>query len=64
MSATHAPIPHDRIGGVDLRGLSEEQMTALRLEAIRRGCSLSELYGQLVDEMAKRLLNRHSLGMS
>lgn len=49
-------IPHDRLSAVDLRKLSEEQMGVLRQEAMRRGVSLSELYGQLVDEVSKRLL--------
>jgi len=50
-------IPYDRLSAVDLRDLSEEHMTGLRREAMRRGVSMSGLLGQLVDEMAKRIIN-------
>lgn len=54
--ATVERIPNDRLAAVDLRSMSEDQMDALRLEAVRRGCSFPELLGQLVDEMSKRIL--------
>lgn len=63
MSTTPEPmsknerIPFDRLLAVDLRGLSKEQMDALTSEAIRRGCPLSELLGQLINEMSRRILN-------
>lgn len=47
----------DRLSAVDLRGLSDEQMSALREEAIRRGVAFSELLGQLVNEVSDRLLS-------
>ena len=47
-------IPFDRLLAVDLRGLSKEQMDALTSEAIRRGCPISELLGQLINELAER----------
>lgn len=50
-------IPQDRLSAVDLRALSEEQLSTLRQEAMRRGVSLPELLGQLVDEVSKRILN-------
>jgi len=50
-------IPQDRLVAADLRELSEEQLSALRREAMRRGLSLPELLGQLVDEVSRRLLD-------
>ena len=47
---------HDRLSAVDLRDLSEDQLAALRREAMRRGLSLPDLLGQLVDEASRRLL--------
>jgi hypothetical protein len=49
-------IPHDRLVAADLRELSDCQLGALRREAMRRGLSLPELLGQLVDEVSRRLL--------
>lgn len=46
----------DRLSAVDLRGLTEDELSALRREAIRRGVSFPELLGQLVTEVSKRLL--------
>lgn len=45
-----------RLSAVDLRSLSEDQLAALRREAMRRGVSFPELLGQLVDEISRRLL--------
>jgi hypothetical protein len=50
-------IPQDRLVAADLRELSEKQLNALRREAMRRGLSLPELLGQLVDEVSRRLLD-------
>lgn len=47
-----------RLMAVDLRSLSEEQMTALRHEAIRRETSLPELLGRLVDEVSAKILSQ------
>ena len=55
------PIPFNRLLAIDLRSLSEDQMAALSTEAMRRGCSLSDLLGQLVDEVSKRILDPQSL---
>lgn len=52
-----SPHPHDRLSAVDLRELSDDQLAALRAEAMRRGVSMPDLLGQLVDEVSKRLLN-------
>lgn len=46
----------DRLSAVDLRPLRDDQLSALRQEAMRRGVSFPELLGQLVDEVSKRLL--------
>lgn len=48
-----------RLLAVDLRQLSDEQMSALTREAIRRGTSMPELLGQLVDEVSARILGDH-----
>lgn len=50
-------IPHDRLSAVDLRGIPEEQLIALRNESMRRGLSFPELLGELIDEISKRILN-------
>lgn len=52
-------IPYDRLSAVDLRGLTEEQLTALRQEAIHRRISMPELLGQLVDEVSRRFVPQH-----
>ena len=52
-----ARIPQDRLVAADLRELSDDQLSALRREAMRRGLSLPELLGQLVDEVSRRLLD-------
>lgn len=63
MSNLHEPksmdrsrLPFGRLLAVDLRNLSDEQMGALTQEAIRRGTSMQELLGELVDEVSKRIL--------
>lgn len=50
-------ISPDRLVAADLRELSDDQLSALRREAMRRGLSLPELLGQLVDEVSRRLLD-------
>lgn len=49
------PIPFNRLQAVDLRSLPEAQMQALTGEAIRRGCSLPELLGALIDEVSLQI---------
>lgn len=48
----------DRLSAVDLRELSEAQMTALKREAIRRRISFPELLGQLADEVSTEMIQR------
>lgn len=45
-----------RMLAVDLRSLSEAQMSALTQEAMRRCTSMPELLGELVDEVSAKLL--------
>lgn len=52
MSKPIEPTPFDRLLAVDLRGLTQDQMTALTGEAIRRGCPLSELLGTFIAEVS------------
>ena len=49
-------LPFGRLWAVDLRQLTEEQMSTLRMEAIRRGTSMPELLGELVDDVSKRIM--------
>lgn len=56
-SPPYEPIPFDRLIAVDLRGLTQDQMRALTGEAICRGCPLSELLGNLIDEVSRRIIN-------
>lgn len=51
----------DRLSAVDMRDLNDEQMAALRDEAMRRGVAMPTLLGQLVDEVSKRMLNQNEL---
>ena len=46
----------DRLSAVDLRGATDEQLTALKREAIRRKVSFSELLGQIAAEAAAAML--------
>ena len=64
MSNLHEPkamsrerLPFGRLLAVDLRSLSDEQMSALSREAMKRGTSMPELLGQLVDEVSAKILN-------
>jgi hypothetical protein len=50
----------DRLSAVDLHDVSDERMTALRREAIRRGVPFSELLGQIADEAAQKILESKS----
>lgn len=52
---TQDRIPFDRLLAVDLRGLSKEQMDALSKEAITRGIPFSQLLGELIAEMSRRI---------
>lgn len=49
----------DRLTAVDLRDLTDDEHTALRMGAIAANLSLPEYLGKLVAETSKRLLNRH-----
>jgi hypothetical protein len=42
-----ARLPFGRLLAVDLRSLSEDQMSVLTREAMKRGTSMPELLGQL-----------------
>ena len=53
-----ARLPFGRLWAVDLRQLTEEQMDALRSEAIKRGTSMPELLGELVDDVSKKILGK------
>ncbi len=55
MSATLAP---DRLTAVDLTDPPNDNMAALRREAIRRGISLSELVAAEVHDLSDRLVHR------
>ena len=65
MTNLHEPKPKEmdrtkllfgRMLAVDLRSLSEAQMSALTQEAMRRCTSMPELLGELVDEVSAKLL--------
>ena len=63
MTKLHEPKPmtrerllFGRLLAVDLRSLSEEQMSALSREAMKRGTSMPELLGELVDEVSAKIL--------
>lgn len=47
-------IKPDRITAIDLTSLSDEEMTALRQEAMKRGISMSELLTEFVIEVTRR----------
>ena len=51
MIATPKP---DRLTAIDLSHLTDEQMQALRQEAMQRGVSMSELIAQLIMEVTRR----------
>lgn len=53
------PTTHDRLTAVDLRDLTEEELSLLRQGAIEKNMSLPEYLGSLVVETSKKLLNRH-----
>jgi hypothetical protein len=57
MSATLTP---DRLTAVDLTALPNDNMAALRREAIRRGISLADLVAELVNEASERLVGPQS----
>lgn len=50
------PAPFDRILAIDLRSATKDQMAALTSEAIRRGCPLSKLLGEIIVETSRRIL--------
>lgn len=53
MSTITHPKP-DRLTAIDLSNLSDDQMSALRQEAMQRGISMSELLTQLILEVTRR----------
>lgn len=50
-------LPFGRLMAVDLRSLTDEQMSALSREAMKRGTSMPELLGELVDEVSRKIMN-------
>ena len=50
----------NRLAAVDLRDMSEDLHSALRREAIRKGISISEYFGQIITEASTRLLGSSS----
>lgn len=57
--AASEPVPFPRLLAVNLSSLSDDEMTALRMECLRLNCSFEELLTSIVTETATRLIPQH-----
>ena len=51
-----SPEQDNRLHAIDLRGLPDDKMQALRQAAIRKGVTLPRLLADLVDDASARLI--------
>lgn len=62
MSAQHSQPtpPPDRLTVVDLSGFHPDEIQTLRMEAMQRGLSMSQLLSEMVLEVTRRQQNQTS----